>query len=222
MSTPYAPGLGVSCPQCGQVHLRCLGHRESKADGHVFPCGRTNSDGNQACYTHGGPRSSKARQHARRAAIKPRSKALSTAIATLNQLGIPMETDPLEALIGQLSESAGIVAIFRERLQALRIPKAGEGGGLDAIFGPDHTGDLAPHILLALYNEERERFAKLAKLALDAGVQERQVRVIEQQATLFADLMRKVLDDPTLGLSEIQRQTGRRIAASHLRLVGSS
>lgn len=147
---------------------------------------------------------------------------MSEAIATLNALGVPIDTDPLDALIGQLAESAGIVAIFRERLQELRIPAAGEAGGLDALYGPDHTGDLAPHILLSFYNDERERFAKLADLALRAGVAERQVKILEQQATLFADLLRRVLDDPDLGLSETQRQTGRRIAASHLRLVGSS
>jgi hypothetical protein len=140
-------------------------------------------------------------------------------LAVLNVLGVPIETDPLDALRSQVAESAGIVAFFRERLQQLKVPEAGQSGGLDAIFGPDHTGDLGPHILLGLYNEERDRFAKLAKLALDAGIDEREVKVLERQGALFADLVRRLLDDPSLGLSAEQRQRGRQIAAGHLRLL---
>lgn len=146
---------------------------------------------------------------------------MSEALATLNALGVPIETDPLDALMGQLGESAGIVALFRERLQQLRIPEAGDPGDMGALWHAS-IGGLSPHILLKLYNEERERFAKLADLALRAGVAERQVRMLEQQAALFADLLRRVLDDPSLALTPEQRQIGRRVAATQLRLVGSS
>lgn len=220
VSTPFAPGLGIECPSCHEVHHRCIGHYE-RADG-PRPCGRVGTDGQERCGRHGGEVASPARARARRAAIAPRSKALSTAIATLNALGVPIDTDPLDALRAQVRESAGIVAYFRERLQQLRVPDPGDAGGLDALWGPDHTGDQTQHILLGLYNEERDRFAKLAKLALDAGIDEREIRVLEHQAVLFADVMRKVLDDPDLGLTPQQRQRGRQIAAGHLRILEAS
>jgi hypothetical protein len=226
MSTPLASALGADCPHCGQVHTKCLGHRESKVDGHVFPCGRFNSDGHPQCFTHGGPKTPKSRQRARRVAIKPRQRAMTETIKALNALGVPIETDPLDALTGQLAESAGIVAVLREHLQRLRIPDVTDPkdglGGTDALWVPTFGGGMVPHVLLGMYNDERERFGKLADLALRAGVAERQVRIMEQQASLFAELLRKVLDDPELNLSPAQRQTGRRIAATQLRLVGSS
>jgi hypothetical protein len=215
LSVPHAPGLGVPCPHCGQAHTRCIGHRESKTDGHVFPCGRVNSDGHVQCYAHGGPRTSKARQRARKAAIKPRAKAVNEVLATLTGLGIDVSvTDPLDALIAQLSESAAVSAFLLERCRELGVDTAG-----DLLVGPER---LSMHPLWLAWREESDRTAKFAELALRAGVAERQVRVIEQQASLFADLLRRVLDDPALGLTPDQRQIGRRVAASQLRLVASS
>lgn len=211
--TPHAPGLNVECPHCGQVHTRCIGHRESKVDGHIFPCGRINSDGHQACYGHGGPRTSKARTRARKAAIRPRSKATSQAIATLEVLAVPIETNPIDALMGLLAKSNALVLLLEEEWAKLARPQGGE---------LVTTERLAMHPLWGAWREESEREARFADLLVRAGFQERQVRVIEQQATLFADLVRKVLDDPDLGLSDAQRQTGRRIAATQLRLVGGS
>src|SRR5260221_162546 len=144
MSVPHAPGLGVSCPECGQVHLRCIGHRESKGDGHLFPCGRTNSDGQEACYTHGGPRTPAKRQRARKRGISKRSKAMDDTLAVLNVLGVPIDTDPLDALRSQVAESAGIVAFFRERLQQLKVPDVTDpksaAGGFDSLWHPSMAG----------------------------------------------------------------------------------
>lgn len=220
MSAAFAPGLGVPCSECHLVHHRCIGHYQ-RADG-PKPCGRVGGDGQDRCGRHGGEVATPARQRARRTAIKPRSKAMSEAIVALNLLGVPIETDPLDALRDQVRESAGIVAFFRERLQQLKIPDVTDptfaGGGYDSLWHPT-IGGLSPHILLGLYNEERDRFAKLAKLALDAGIDEREIKVLERQAVLFADLVRRLLDDPSLGLSPEQRQRGRQIAAGHLRLL---
>jgi len=150
---------------------------------------------------------------------------MSEAITALQVLGVPIETDPLDALRDQVRESAGIVAFFRERLQQLKIPDVTDiksaAGSFDSLWMPS-MGGLTPHILLGLYNEERDRFAKLAKLALDAGIDEREIKVLERQAVLFADLVRKLLDDPDLGLTPQQRQRGRQIAAGHLRLLDSA
>lgn len=46
---------------------------------------------------------------------------------------------------------------------------------------------------LRLYREERVHLAKAAKMAIDAGIAERQVRLVEDQAKLFATGIRTIL-----------------------------
>jgi len=138
---------------------------------------------------------------------------MTEVLATLNALAVPIQTDPLDAMLGQLAESAGLVDFLRERCNLLNLPTEGD-------LVTDER--LAMHPYWIEWREESERMVKFGELLVRAGFQERQVRVVEEQATLFADLMRNVFDDPTLGLSEAQRQTARRIAASQLRLVGGS
>ena len=55
----------------------------------------------------------------------------------------------------------------------------------------------------AVYGEWIDRSAKHAKLALDAGVEERKVRIAEQQGELIAQVIRSILGD--LGLNKKQQ-----------------
>lgn len=74
--------------------------------------------------------------------------------------------------------------------------------------------------LLAL-GDWLDRAAKLAKTALDAGVQERQVRLHEAQGALVAGLIRAIFADPLLALSATQAAVAPSIAAKHLRALAS-
>jgi hypothetical protein len=74
--------------------------------------------------------------------------------------------------------------------------------------------------LLAL-GEWLDRAAKLAKTALDAGVQERQVRLHEAQGALVVGLIRAIFADPQLALSAAQAAVAPSIAARHLRTLAS-
>lgn len=58
-----------------------------------------------------------------------------------------------------------------------------------------------------------DRLAKYSKMALDAGVAERQVRIAEQQGALIADILRAVLTD--LGVSLDAPET-RSVVRKHL------
>jgi hypothetical protein len=59
----------------------------------------------------------------------------------------------------------------------------------------------------AVYGEWIDRSAKHAKLALDAGVEERKVRIAEQQGELIPQVIRSVLGD--LGLNSKQQSEAR-------------
>jgi hypothetical protein len=83
-------------------------------------------------------------------------------------------------------------------------------GGITAI-------QLAAHPYLQLWNEERDRLAKVCKLALDAGVAERQVRIAEGEGGQIHDAMLGLLTD--LGLDGEALLAAKRKAAARLRVM---
>lgn len=62
---------------------------------------------------------------------------------------------------------------------------------------------------MKLWSEERDRAARLAKMAIDAGLAEKQVRLAERQGQIIAQIFTTVLDDDNLGLLREQRDAGR-------------
>lgn len=191
--------VGEVCPECGFVHLTpmrgapnaqgkpaCVGHVKHPI---YRACTQAPMLGQDVCRFHGGAAKQNRAAGARRVAkIK--------AIATLARMGIPVETTPEDALLGQVAEAAGNVEFLREQVQQ-------EGAEW-----------------LELYSQERDRLVRMSALAIGAGIAERQVQLAERQGALVADVIRKLLDDPELGLNSGQRDRGRLIAAKHLRLVG--
>lgn len=156
-----------------------------------------------------------------------------------DRLGIPVEVDPGEALLQELWETAGNVAFYRSLVQDLPThPDPDEYHPPETQDDPGHwtrgepgvygrtyhatgvpTGEGKPHILVALYNDERKHLAAVAAAALKAGVEARRVEIEQQRAELMADVFRRVFDDPELELTAEQRRTGLVKAAGHLRLA---
>ncbi|MDQ3660591.1 MAG: hypothetical protein M3454_05935 [Actinomycetota bacterium] len=118
--------------------------------------------------------------------------------------------DPLEVLLYQLGWASGAARALGRLVSEL-----------EEIHGPNHAGDAVPHVLVKLWSEERDRAARLAKMAIDAGLAEKQVRLAETQGQIIAKIFTAVLDDDTLGLSREQRVAGRSLAARHLRALES-
>jgi hypothetical protein len=157
---------------------------------------RTDHVGAGNCWMHFG-RSPNGKRHA----------ATDAAREALVSLGIPVQTDPQQALLEQVWEAAGNVAFLRERVQALEV----------SVAGPDHLGDGRPHVLVVMYGEERDRLSKIAKMALDAGVAAKFVTIAERQADAIVSVINAVLDG--LDLDDAQRERGREIAGTKLRLL---
>lgn len=155
-----------------------------------------------------------------------------------NRLGIAIEKDPGEALLGELWETVGNVAFYRDLVTDLPahpgddvyVPSDDERKGHwqrgeVGLYGRTYhlsgapTGEAKPHILVQLYNAERKHLKDVAAEALKAGVEQRRVEIEQERATLVADVMRAIFDDPELGLDREQRHAGMRVAARHLRAV---
>jgi hypothetical protein len=72
-------------------------------------------------------------------------------------------------------------------------------------------------VWIEMYQNERKLLARACKMALDAGVAERQIRLAEAQGQLLADAIRGILGD--LGLSPEQEAQAPAIVRRHLTSV---
>lgn len=135
--------------------------------------------------------------------------------------------DPLEGLLSEVGRSARVIEALGLLVGEMEDPREQQDDLPDGarygpvLYGPNHLGDGAPHVLYVMWERAREWHAKCCKLALDAGVAERQVQLAEQQGQLLARVVTAMLDDPEFGLSGKQRQLGRKVAARHLRALPS-
>lgn len=115
------------------------------------------------------------------------------------QFGESLDVDPATALLGVLHLSAGHLNWVRAELSGLEDKRSMEG-----------------QVLLRLFDEERDRLARISKAALDAGVAERQVRLAEEYGAALANLLHAVFHDPDLALTAAQRSRLPDILRTHL------
>jgi hypothetical protein len=199
---------------------QCSGHR---ADGEQ--CKRRARNGGTVCDSHGG----RAPQVARKAAVR----------AEVLAWGLDQPTvDPGTTLLQLVSMAAGRLRLVSGLLERQFTDADGEPGepdglgevsipaGVRALIGHkyDLTRDGDPVATseavrgLAVYEAEwTDRLGRLCKLALDAGIAERQVRLAEQQGALVADAIDRIL--AALGLSEEQRALVPVVVPRELRAV---
>jgi len=190
---------------------------------HGQQCAHVPTVGATVCRYHGGAAPQVIKAGKARRAKEDAAKKLA-------KLGQPIEgLDPTDVLLGLVWEAAGNVAFLRRKVQQLQqgwvgrvysetLPDAkgddddpGEPG--DGIVGPTHLGDGGAHIYLQLYAEWCEKLAKFSKMAIEAGIVERQVRIAEQQAELMAQVIRGVLRDLNIPSSpQVLAIVGRHLA----------
>lgn len=92
------------------------------------------------------------------------------------------EADSMRRMFGQL------VAFLGVDYDSARLDEKGKQ--IAAVWGVNHLGDQAPHVLTGLHGEWADRAARLAKVALDANLDERLVRMSELQTNqVFACLV---------------------------------
>jgi len=118
------------------------------------------------CKLHGGA----TRNHIASARQEKARRAVAT-------YGLPHEVDPATALLEEVHRTAGHIAWLREKVAAL-----------------DET-DLVgaePSPWLHMYQDERRHLARVARSAIDAGCNERLVRLAEQQGLMLAQVIRRI------------------------------
>jgi hypothetical protein len=167
------------CEFFGQRHPKCSAHvkatREERADRRGTACRRYPSPGLNVCVKHGG-----GQPQARKAGTARRAQA--KARAAVDAYGLARDVSPTEALLEEVQWAAGHVAWLREQVARF-------DAGPRAL-----TMDADGRAILDVYGDERDRLVRFAKLASDAGVDERRIELAEQQGALVATGLRGILD----------------------------
>ena len=201
----------VACNRCGLIHVKCTAHTKSGK-----PCGRNRTRGMMVCKMHGGAGRHVQGAIRRRLALEVVSQEL--------KLGGQLNVAPAEAMLAMVREAAWNVAMLRELVRELDHQPTPEGDLAAASLMAGEGGDAQPawgglnraiagrvdfdtlkaerHIVVRMYDDERERLVKWAKLCRDAGVEERMVRVAEEQGLWLTRTLDYVLDG--LGLTPEQ------------------
>lgn len=127
-----------------------------------------------------------------------RKAAATEELKTFMAAGDPLlDADPGEALLYAVRRAAGIAAWLRAKVAAVADTAQLEAGALNV---------WASHEQEAL-----DRLARYSKMALDAGVDERRVRLAEQVGALIAQAMEEALAEEELPAA-VQARVARRVA----------
>lgn len=126
----------------------------------------------------------------------------------------PMPVDPREALALELWRSHFNVTVLEALVGKLGLHEGGIYGKTYHVSGIE-TGEAKPHVLVAMYNAERQHLTSVALSAHKAGVEERRVQIQQDTALLFADAIRGILTD--LGVAD--REDAPAIVRRHLTLI---
>jgi hypothetical protein len=174
--------------------------------------------GLEVCYRHGGA--------SKRARVKSRlAKSVKSERDRLG-LGGKLEINPIDAMLAMVHEAASNVAALRAVVSLYDVAVGFDGcialpeRDIEWDKGGAHV-DAQVHILVALYNHERDRLVKYSKDCVSAGVDERRVRIAETQSMQLADALGRALDQCAHLMSGAAKDEFKRTLAHELRKLGA-
>ena len=109
--------------------------------------------------------------------------------------GSPIETSPIEALLDEVSRTAGHVAWLGQRIAQFDVPLTEEVDDNTGKVKVIRPAGMPPEVegWIRIYQSERTQLIKASKMALDAGVNERLVQIAEHQGAKLADAVETIL-----------------------------
>lgn len=170
-----------------------------------------------------------ARTPVAKAAAKRRieEQKLAEKVAKVAVYGTPIDVDPHQALLDEVHRAAGVVAWLALQVSDLGTDEVTwgkteeierEGGGENvAAHEVKHGAQI--NVWIDLFGKERDRLAKVSKMAIDAGVSERLVRLEESKGEMIAHLIKELIEDAEAALSPVQQDRLRVAAADKLRAL---
>lgn len=149
------------------------------------PCKRAAELGTDVCHWHGG----KAPQTL---AVAEKRQKEERAARAAELLGLPIDIDPHSALLEELRRVAGLVAWLQGQIEAQ---------GVDRITEATIQGR-KPSVWYRMWMNERDRLTKVATECAKAGVEERRVSIVEENARQMSQLIRAVLHELQIPIDE--------------------
>jgi hypothetical protein len=183
------------------------------------PCTQPVVPGTARCRFHGGAAPQV------RAAGERRIQAANAQLAAVT-FGLSREVDPRDALLEEVYRTAGVVDWLQQKVRALQdddvvwgvteevTKDSGEFPGVDT------TRAAAVNVWVELYAKERKHLVDVCKAAVAAGLEERRVRLAEQQGAMLAGVIRAILGD--LDLSPEQQTRAAQVVPFRLREVAAA
>lgn len=203
-------------PQTQDKPAKCGARKRGSEGVCAYPAGwGTDHVGYGRCKLHGGntPTHQRAAQKAK----------IEHAVATL---GLPREIDPRDALLEEVYRTAGAVAWLDQQVRTL-LPEEVIWGKSEEIDrhatefpGTDATYKAQVHLWVELWQRERAHLVRVSKEAIAAGIEERKVRLAEQQGALLAGVIKSILAD--LELTPEQQAKVPVVVPKRLRAVADS
>ena len=117
---------------------------------------------------------------------------------------ISPDAEPEEVLLQEVARSHAAVDAFDRLVMALEEDEV-----------PTNRG----RILINQWNEQRRLLTTVTRIAMAAGIAERQTQVLEIQALGVLHALESVLASPEVDLSPAQQAIARRLLATHLRQI---
>jgi hypothetical protein len=157
--------------------------------------------GQRTCVFHGGHSAGAVRRGLER-------NAIASAKASLVRLGISIQGDPREVLLAQVYAAYGMMLGAQQLVQTIEKP--------EDVFEETEQG-LRYQAYLTLYESWVDRAAKIAKMALDADIDERMVHLAEGQAKAMVETLKLVVLHEALKLSPEQAELALQLLGNALR-----
>lgn len=142
-------------------------------------------------------------------------------------MGFPIDIDPMQGLLVVIKISAGEIAYCTDRIAELAPKKAivrhkkvvSRAGDLDSYEEVEKSTEASLNIWIVARQAAMERFARFCKMAIDAGVAEKQVAIAEQTGLIMGQLLNAVLGE--LGLTKEQKKLAPQVVQKHMLLLES-
>lgn len=223
MTKKKAPGPIPVCATCGEPHRHstgvpaCTGHSRGRLRPEIAgkACRALPLKGQKVCRVHGG-----AAPAAKAAAEVRVAQAAVAALAASLADSVPGEDqDPGQIIVESIRLQYRLTAYFWSRVVALD-PRAFIWGKTREKVGGDDGGltfEPKAHAWFVLWRESRRELDRLCLEAVKVGLEERRVRLAEQEADIVIALVDGLLED--FGIDPNDPRTAE-IVERRLQLVG--
>jgi hypothetical protein len=144
--------------------------------------------------------------------------------------GLPQDIEPVQAITGEIARTCGHVLWLGELIAEMEpidlvwgqtMEEEGSGTGQREGDTTKSRSEAQLSMWLVLYKDERKHLVDVSKAAIQCGIAEREIRLLEQQGQIIADFLRAFIDDPELDFDQVTRRKMREVASRHLRVLAA-